>query len=100
VACKEALVRVLRFCLFPASLKYQKHVDYQGFLCRMLATSGAQLVMVCVLGIGHYAWCSMSEPLKTGLLTEMKHHERDWEIPKLRLFAEECSTDGFITILT
>jgi hypothetical protein len=97
---KEAFTILSRLEQTDDTPKYQKRGDYDGFLRRMLATGGAQLVMVCVLGIGHYALCSMSEPVKMELLTEMKHHERDWDIPKLRLLAEECLTEGFITILT
>jgi hypothetical protein len=94
---KEAFALLTEPQRLNAAPAYQKKGDYDQYLRKIYETGGVQLVMTCVLAIGHHALCKLSQHVRQELLDDMTY---EWGTPILQSLAQERWTEGRIPALT
>ena len=91
---KKAFVLLEQFSE-PSSLRTGERRDYyKRFLKRISDDCGAQLVVICVVGLGQSAIASMREPTRLRLQVEIKKYEKALKCPILDRLAEEYRVKG------
>jgi len=76
---------------------YCKKGNLQEYLRQLYAVGEAQLVMVCVIGVGLAAMCATKKSDRRKLLAEIVLHQRKWDAPILQSLAQQCWIEGNIT---
>ncbi|PVH90394.1 hypothetical protein DM02DRAFT_547890 [Periconia macrospinosa] len=78
----------------------KKSRGYNWLLQKIYNAGGAQLVMVCIIGLGRWAMLSLKEQVKLYLPEEMKKYRDEWDTQILQSVAQECWTEGHIAPFT
>lgn len=82
----------------PDALDGKKNLEYHQLLRRLKDSGDAQMVMVCIVGLGRWAMFNSREKFKLQLAEEMESCRDSWDTHQIRSIARECWTEGRITL--